>query len=122
MPRVTELLAQAPECLRRDVIAVDVAEQILELVEGRGVEPVARALQAVLDARKQPLAVPTRARDADYGDVEPAALDQGLQGRINLAVREISGRAEQHERINARRVHRFTVGAACGRSACPPNS
>ena len=67
--------------------------------------PPCRARLSRIRARNRST-VPARARDADHRDRELAATDQRLQRRIDLPVHEVTGGAEQHERVGTSVTHR----------------
>ena len=97
-----QLATQAIERRRIFVVAVHVAEQRQELVEGRPVDAAAVRLQAVSARASQLIEVPAGLCHADDGHVQMAALHHRLQRREDLLVREVAGRAEEHQRIGVR--------------------
>ena len=87
------------------VVAVDVAEQRQELVEGSRIDSTSVGRQAVPRSCSQLIEVPARLCDSDHGDAQMAALRHRLQRRKDFLVREVSGGAEEHERIRRRWRH-----------------
>ena len=123
-----ERLAQLRERRVLAVVAVDVAQEALEFCERRaGVQPRAALLEAVADVLFELLAFVPRARDADHRDAQRAACDHRLERGIDLLVREVARRTEQHERVRDAGVDEpldllpGSLGPA-PRSAWPPNS
>jgi hypothetical protein len=104
--------AQRRERLRVFVVALDVLQERGELLESCWVDASAMFLQALAGAFAQRLDAGRGSADADDGDVEAAAFDEGLERRKDLAIRQIPGRAEEHERVSV--VHR-----AADRSSLP---
>src|SRR5262249_35538814 len=86
------------------VVAVDVPKQPAKPVERRRVESSV-LLEAVLGTGLEPFEVPAGLGHADHRDVEVATLDHRLQGREDLLVREVSGCAEEDERVGMNAAH-----------------
>ena len=100
-----ERLADGLERRRVLVVAVDVAQQTAQGVERRGIHPSV-LLEAVVGPGPELFEVPARLRHADDRHVEVAALHHRLQRGKDLLVREIAGRAEEHERVGLGVAHR----------------
>ena len=96
-----KLSADGLERRRVLVVAVDVAQQAAQRVERRGIEP-AVLLEAVLGAGLELVERPAGLRHADDRHVEVAALHHRLQRGKDLLVREVAGRAEEHEGVGVR--------------------
>src|SRR5262249_55993240 len=88
---------------------------------GRGTRVV---LEAVLGPGLELLEVPARLGHADDRHVQVAALLHRLKRREDLLVREVSGRAVEHERVGAQGFggHPAALLSAGAFSTCPPNS
>src|SRR6185437_1923170 len=96
---IPETLAQRAERRALAVIPVDVAQERGELA-GCGLIRLRYELrEAVAYPRNELLARPAGARDTNHRDIEPAVLDEVVERRIDLAVAEITGGAEEHERV-----------------------
>ena len=91
--------------LRVAVVAVDVAQQTRELARRRRRRGRAALLEAVADPLLSRLArsSPSARRRRRARRARRACIKR-LQRGENLAMREIARRAEQHERVDARRV------------------
>ena len=110
-----ELPADRLERRRVVVVAVHVAQQARQFLEGGRVEP-AVLLDRLARPRLQLVEVPPGARDADHRHVEEPAFDHRLQGRIELLVGEIACRAEEDECVGCWFAHR---GLAMSNVICP---
>src|SRR5262249_25860750 len=102
---------------RLAVVAVDVAQPLDELRERHRVDAAAVLLEALAGAGAELLELPARLRHADHRHVEVTTADHRLQRGKDLLVGEIARRAEENQRVGARRAH---LPAAFSR--CPPNS
>src|SRR6202034_2828319 len=87
------------------VAAVDVAQQLHELRECRGID-AAMMLEAVASALPQLLEAPSVLGHADDGDIERAALDHRMQRRKYLLVGEITRGTEEDQCIALIVTHR----------------
>jgi hypothetical protein len=117
-PGVTQRLAQAIEDRRVVVVAAHVAEQAGQLREGVGIDTAAVCLDAVAGAGAKAVDVPILPGHGDHGHVEPAAARHGLERGKDLLVGEVSGRAEEHQRVGLKLAHR-TLRAGVSRSSSP---
>ena len=97
--RGSELPADGLKRRRVVVVAIHVAQQPTQLVEGDGVEPSV-LLQAVLRPVLELFESPGGLRDADDRYVQVAALHHRLQRRKDLLVGEIAGGAEEDEGVS----------------------
>ena len=113
-----ELPAERLEGRGVRVVAVDVAQQARELLEGRRVEP-AVLLEAVAGAGLELFEIPAGLGDPDHRNVEVAALQHRLQRREDLLVGEVARRPEEHQRVRVGRGHGRPWFP--GFSTCPPN-
>ena len=106
-----ELALELGEGLTVGIVAVDVAQEPLELGEGAAVDaPV--LLQAFLGPLLQLVEVPARLRHADDRDVERARLHHRLEAGEDLLVGEVARRPEEDERIGSGRHGATLTGAA----------
>src|SRR5689334_20553903 len=94
------------------VIAIDVLQLLRQARERVRVDTAVRG-EAVVHAFAQPVDAPARACDADHRQVEAGVPHHRLQRGEDLLVCEVTGDAEDHQRV-AVRPHR--------RSTCPPNA
>src|SRR5262249_47481820 len=99
-----ERLADGLERRRILIVAVDVAQQVAELVERRAVDP-AVLVEAVLGAGAELLEVPTRLGDADDRRVEVAALHHRLQRGKDFLFGEAARGAKEDEGIRMKVPH-----------------
>ena len=102
-----ELLAQRREGGVVVVVAVDVAQQLQQLLEGRLVDAAAVLGEAVAGALAQLLERPARLGDADDRHREVAAADHRLQRREDLLVGQVAGGPEEHQGVGVGRGHGF---------------
>ena len=105
------------------VVAVDVAQQAAQLVEGRRVE-AAVFLDAVARPRLELVEGPAGLGHADDRHVQVAALHHRLQRREDLLVRQIAGGAEEDQGVGvgfAHGVSPFARYLPADFSRCPPN-
>src|SRR5712671_1325916 len=77
------------------------------------------AREAVLDPRAKLVEAPTRARQADHGDRQATGVFEGGKRREDLLKREITRRAEEHERVGLEISHRLFRRARQTRGASP---
>ena len=96
------------------IVAVDVAQQFRQLVEGRSVD-AAVLFNAVACARDQLIPVPRGLGNPDHRHIEMPALHHRLQRREDLLVREIACGAEKHQRVGMSFAHRTLALAAATR-------
>ncbi len=87
------------------VIAVDIAQQLDELLPRPLVDTAAVLGQAGASARSQAIEIPVCLGDADDRYGEMSAADHRLERREDLLVGEVSGRTEEHEGVGALQTH-----------------
>src|ERR1700761_6220675 len=80
------------------VIAVHVAEETAQFVEGGWIES-AVLLETVPRALAKLLEAPSRLGHADHGNVEVSPLRHRVQRREDLLVRQVARRAEEDQGI-----------------------
>jgi hypothetical protein len=113
--RLAQGSLESLERRRVAVVAVDVAEQALELLERGRVEP-AVLLEAGLRAGVKLLEASAAFGDADDRHIERAALDHRLERGKDLLEGEVAGRAEKYQCVALCLAHRYFAF-----STCPPN-
>src|SRR5262249_12134635 len=102
------------------IVAVHVAQARQQAVHRLRAVDAAVRLDRIPGSLAQLLHAPGAARNPDHGDVEGAPPGHRVEGGEDLLVREISGRAEEDERVGA-------GGVGCGHdqalrfSSWPPN-
>ena len=101
-PGIAQRLLERLEGVRVVVVAAHVPEQGEEPVEGVAVVDPAGLRDAVRRALAQLLEAPLRGGNTDHRHVEDAALRHRVERRKDLLVREIAGRAEEHQGIGRR--------------------
>src|SRR5713101_1998092 len=92
--RVLELLANSRKSLRILVVAVNIAQQAVQLFESRGIDS-AVLLQAVVRPRAKLVEIPSSLGYADHGHNKMSALHHRLQRGENLLVGKIAGCTEK---------------------------
>jgi hypothetical protein len=101
--RLAQCTAEPLEGFGRPIVAIDVLEQAAELAAVLRFGAV-RA-QAVAHVSAQAVDAPRTPCDADDRDVELSRAHQRLQRGVNFFRREITGGAEQHERVAVSMAH-----------------
>ena len=101
---VAQLSPQTLEGSRVAVVAIDITQQCGELREGGGVD-AAVALETVPGAGLELLEAPAGPGHPDDRQVEVAAADQGLEGREDLPIGEVTRGAEEDKGVGALASH-----------------
>ncbi len=99
MLRVAQRAPDGAERVEVRVVAIDVREQLAELLERGRVDASAVLGDAIVRPGAQLLEVPARLRDADHRNVQPPTAHQCLERRKNLLVSQVAGGTKEHERI-----------------------
>src|SRR6185437_3998255 len=100
-----EDLAQGDERFPVAVVAVVVAEQADETRHRTLIRRGDEILDAVAHPPGELFQAPPRAGHADHRHVEQSAAGEIVERRKNLSVAEVSGRAEEHQRIAVSPLH-----------------
>ena len=103
--RRTECLLQRCERGAIVVIAVDVTQQADEARRHGCIDVVHELLEALAHARGQLLELPALPRHADHRHAEEVAAHQVIQRRIDLAIAQVPGRPEEHQRVRVATFH-----------------
>src|SRR5215471_3784695 len=94
--RIPELFAKRREGSRILIVAVDISQQINQLLKSYGIEP-AMFLQAVFRPTAKLIEIPSGFGHADHGNVEVSSFHHGLQRRENLLISKVARSAEKNE-------------------------
>src|SRR5580704_14622384 len=97
-PGGPERLFQSLERSRIVVIAVDIIQEFDKASEVSVAEAPAM-LETVFGARPKLFEAPAGFGHADDGDIEAFVANEALQGREDLLIGEIAGRAEEDEGV-----------------------
>src|SRR6266436_6425883 len=108
--RVLELFVKRRERRRVLVVTVNVAQQTGQLFESRRIDS-AVFLQAVVRPRAKLIQIPSGFGYTDHGYIKMSALHHRLQRRENLLVGQVTGCAEEDQRVGMRIAHRLFLSS-----------